>query len=204
MDDDLGWLSLGGEDPLDLGNLPSYSWESDPIDYDNLPGGNLPDDYVVTENGLIRDQAGNLGKFSGGQWTPYQGGDVNTFLGRAASGSGNRLLNNLRNLGGRAGDFATSNQGIMALLAGLAAYSDRARPSGGGVAQAYAGPKPITRTMTQGAYGPIARYAAEGGLMQAYAQGGKVQMEDGGFVMTKKAVDGAGGPRGIQQLVPGG
>jgi hypothetical protein len=202
-DDDLGWLSLGGEDPLDLGNLPSYSWESDPIDYDNLPGGNLPDDYVVTENGLIRDQAGNLGKFSGGQWTPYQGGDVNTFLGRAASGSGNRLLNNLRNLGGRAGDFATSNQGIMALLAALAAYSDRARPSGGGTAQAYAGPKPITRTMTQGAYGPIARYAAEGGLMQAYANGGNVQMEDGGFVMTKKAVDGAGGPRGIQQLVPG-
>jgi hypothetical protein len=57
--------------------------------------------------------------------------------------------------------------------------------------------------MTQGQYGPIARYAAEGGLMQAYANGGNVQMEDGGFVMTKKAVDGAGGPRGIQQLVPG-
>jgi hypothetical protein len=170
------------------------------------PGqGNLPDDYAVTETGLIRDQAGNLGKFSGGQWTPYQGGDVNTFLGKAASGSGNRLLNNAKNLIGRAGDFATSNQGIMALLAALAAYSDRAKPSGGGVAQAYAGPKPITRTMTQGAYGPTAmyKYAAEGGLMQAYANGGKVQMEDGGFVMTKRAVDGAGGPRGIQQLVPG-
>lgn len=36
-----------------------------------------------------------------------------------------------------------------------------------------------------------------------YAQGGPVRMEDGGFVMTKRAVDGAGGPRGIQQLVPG-
>ena len=114
-----------------------------------------------------------------------------------------RILNNLKNLGGKAGNFATSNQGIMALLAALAAYSDRAKPSGGGTAQAYAGPKPITRTMTQGKYGPIARYAAEGGLMQAYAQGGQVQMEDGGFVMTKRAVDGAGGPRGIQQLVPG-
>jgi hypothetical protein len=114
-----------------------------------------------------------------------------------------KLFSGLKNFGGKALNFAGTNQGIMALLAGLAAYSDRAKPSGGGVAQAYAGPKPITRTMTQGAYGPIARYAAEGGLMQAYAQGGKVQMEDGGFVMTKRAVDGAGGPRGIQQLVPG-
>lgn len=35
------------------------------------------------------------------------------------------------------------------------------------------------------------------------AQGGPVRMEDGAFVMTKRAVDGAGGPRGIQQLVPG-
>lgn len=36
-----------------------------------------------------------------------------------------------------------------------------------------------------------------------FAHGGHVQMEDGGFVLTKRAVDGAGGPRGIQQLVPG-
>jgi pimeloyl-CoA synthetase len=36
-----------------------------------------------------------------------------------------------------------------------------------------------------------------------FAHGGAVQMEDGGFVMTKRAVDGAGGPQGIQQLVPG-
>jgi hypothetical protein len=28
-------------------------------------------------------------------------------------------------------------------------------------------------------------------------------MEDGGFVMTKRAVDGAGGPRGIAQMLPG-
>ena len=27
-------------------------------------------------------------------------------------------------------------------------------------------------------------------------------MQDGGFVMTKRAVDGAGGPRGIAQLLP--
>jgi hypothetical protein len=114
-----------------------------------------------------------------------------------------RLFANLRNFAGRAGNFATSNQGIMAILAALAAASDRQRASGGGTNQAYAGPKPVSRTMTQGRYGPIARYAANGGLMQAYAQGGQVQMEDGGFVMTKKAVDGAGGPRGLASLVPG-
>lgn len=72
---------------------------------------------------------------------------------------------------------------------------------------AYQGYKPLQRTLTPsqtpGAPGPIARYAAEGGLMRAYAQGGTVQMEDGGFVMTKKAVDGAGGPQGIARLVPG-
>ena len=48
-------------------------------------------------------------------------------------------------------------------------------------------------------------YAAEGGVMHAYANGGKVApvpMQDGGFVMTKRAVDGAGGPQGIQSLVP--
>ena len=27
-------------------------------------------------------------------------------------------------------------------------------------------------------------------------------MQDGGFVMTKRAVDGAGGPRGLAQLLP--
>ena len=47
--------------------------------------------------------------------------------------------------------------------------------------------------------------AANGGIMHAYANGGKVRpfpMQDGGFVMTKRAVDGAGGPRGIRSLLP--
>jgi hypothetical protein len=216
-DDDLGWLSLP--------NTPSYSWESDPIDYESLfPAdpryedtgygfddvnlnsgeGNLPPDYTVTQNGLIQDGAGNLGKFQNNQWVPYKGGDVNTFLGKSASGQASRsLLDRAKNFANKAGDFATSNQGIMAILAAIAAAADRQKPRGGGTTQAYAGPKPVTRTMTQGKYGPIARYAANGGLMQAYAQGGQVQMEDGGFVMTKKAVDGAGGPRGLASLVPG-
>jgi hypothetical protein len=113
-----------------------------------------------------------------------------------------RFLNALKGLGSKAGNFAQTPQGIMSLLAALAAYKDRARPSGGGTTMAYAGPKPVTRTMTQGKYGPIAQYAAQGGLMQAYAQGGHVKMEDGGFVLTKRAVDGAGGPKGLAALMP--
>jgi hypothetical protein len=116
-----------------------------------------------------------------------------------------KLFSGLKNFGGKALDFAGTNQGIMAILAALAAASDRQRASGGGAAQAYAGPKPVSRTMTQGRYGPIARYAANGGLMQAYAQGGRVQMEDGGFVMTEKAVKEAGklAAGGITSLLPG-
>lgn len=103
---------------------------------------------------------------------------------------------------GKGLDFATSRAG-MAGLAALLGLFDRQKSSGGGAKQGMMAPRQYTRTMTQGAYGPIARYAANGGLMQAYAQGGKVQMEDGGFVLTKRAVDGAGGPRGLASLVPG-
>jgi hypothetical protein len=120
----------------------------------------------------------------------------------AASGSFSDFI---KSLGGVAKDALTSKAGLAGLMA-LLSYLDRDKGQqyGGGTTQAYAGPsRPLTATTEQGKYGPIVRYAANGGLMQAYANGGKVQMEDGGFVMTKKAVDGAGGPRGIQQLVPG-
>jgi len=114
-----------------------------------------------------------------------------------------RLYNNLKNFGSKAGNFATSNQGIMALLAALAAYKDRAGPSGGGTTQGYGGPRQYNRTVDQG----IVRYAANGGLMQAYAHGGAVRpfpMEDGGFVMTADAVKGANKmvDGGIASLLP--
>ena len=99
---------------------------------------------------------------------------------------------------------------LLRLVAGGAgAYlgsKDKQPPTGGGVAYAYKGPaRPITRTVEQGPYGPIARYAATGGIMQAYASGGSVRpfpMQDGGFVMTKKAVDGAGGIGGLRAMMP--
>lgn len=120
----------------------------------------------------------------------------------AASGGWADLF---KNVGGAGKNFLTSKGGMAGLMA-LLSYLDRQKGTtyGGGTTKAYAGPaKPLTRTVTQGKYGPIAQYAAQGGIMHAYANGGKVEMEDGGFVMTKKAVDGAGGPQGIAQLIPG-
>lgn len=119
--------------------------------------------------------------------------------------SWDKLFGAAKNLGGKALDFAGTDKGIMALLAALASYKDRARPSGGGTRMAYAGPSQLQRQIVQGRYGPIAQYAAQGGIMHAYAQGGSVRpfpMQDGGFVLTADAVRGAGGPQGMRQHVP--
>ena len=117
----------------------------------------------------------------------------------------------LKSLLSKAGGAATSPQGLSALLGALVGRADKRPPSGGGTTERFAGPMQMNRTMVQGPKGyPIAQYnpqppvrAAYGGMVRGYAQGGPVQMEDGGFVMTKKAVDGAGGPQGIRGLVPG-
>lgn len=105
-------------------------------------------------------------------------------------------------------DYAKNNKGkvgTMAVLAALGALS-KAPPSGGGTTKAYRGPaQQLTRTVTQGKYGPIAQYAAQGGIMHAYANGGQVRpfpMQDGGFVLTKRAVDGAGGQGGLRSILP--
>lgn len=141
-----------------------------------------------------------------GQYTFNSGAeDAQKLLNTSDKSSWDKFLSTLPSwlgtaLGG-AGSFLGSKAGIASLLALLAAR-DRQKPSGGGTTQAYAGYKPLTRTMEQGLYGPIARYAAQGGIMQGYAHGGPVAMEHGGFVMTKKAVDGAGGPQGIRELIP--
>jgi hypothetical protein len=119
----------------------------------------------------------------------------------AFSGTGlDKFLNTLKGMGGKALNFAQTPQGIMALLSAFAALKDRQGKIGGGTTMGMPAPRQFTRSVDPK---DIVRYAANGGLMQAYAQGGHVQMEDGGFVMTKKAVDGAGGPRGLASLVPG-
>lgn len=176
-------------DISDPGNYyPDFSGVGDISD----PGNYYPD---LSGVGDIGDPA-NYPRSStnpGGYTTDPTRGGTPDFL--------KNLLNRLKGAGTKAADFATSGQGIMALLAALASYKDRARPSGGGTTMAYAGPKPIQRTMQ----GNIARYAAQGGIMHAYAQGGAVRpfpMQDGGFVLTADAVKGAGGFDGMRQRVP--
>lgn len=133
------------------------------------------------------------------------GSPVNASMSQANFGG---LLDRLKGMGGKAMDFAGTPQGIMSIIAALAAMADRRGASGGGTKMGMPAPRQFTRTMTQGQYGPIARYAAEGGLMQAYAQGGEAQayaggqplmMEDGGFVFTRAASDKLG-PQGIAAL----
>ena len=136
-------------------------------------------DVVSNYPSLVADTTGSSTSSDFISW-------LKNFLGNGAGGIGS---------GGAAG------------LMGLMALLGRAKAHGGGAGAAYGGPKTFARTITPSATpgigGPIARYAADGGIMHAYNEGGKVQMQDGGFVLTKRAIDGAGGPRGIAQLLPG-
>lgn len=120
-------------------------------------------------------------------------------IGAARGLFGDKTADLLKTYGPKLFDFATSKGG-MAGIAALLGMLGRQKASGGGAGMGIQAPRQYSRAVDPKG---IVRYAAEGGLMHAYANGGKVQMEDGGFVLTKRAVDGAGGPRGIQQLVPG-
>ena len=129
-------------------------------------------------------------------------GDFSIFdaLTSGAKGLGQELIRGL-----------STPRGIAALLGMLYGSTQGTRGVMGEIPKIY--PKNVTRTIVPGKYGPHAqyKYAADGGLMQAYAYGGPVtgtpnrplQMEDGGFVMTKRAVDGAGGHEGLAQYLPG-
>lgn len=104
-------------------------------------------------------------------------------------------------------DAASSKAG-MATLGALMGYMNKAEKRGGGTGEIVAAPIQYARETYQGKYGPLTRVvkkAATGGIMQAYAQGGPVAMEDGGFVMTAEATEAAEDlfPQGIAQLAPG-
>lgn len=126
-----------------------------------------------------------------------------------------KALEAAKKVGTKALDFATSPAGLAAILGAYLgnryAKSAEGQPRGGGYGYAVSAPKQYTKEVVQGKYGPLVQYSANGGLAQAYATGGVVtgtpqrplQMKDGAFVMTKRAVDGAGGPMGLAQLVPG-
>jgi hypothetical protein len=169
------------------GSAPMF-WEQDPIDLGNLPELLPQADYSNEGRNYPTPES-----------TQGPGGSP---VNASTAWQNQPWAKNLPDWAKSALGFASSKAGF-AGLAALAGLLDRAKESGGGAKQGMMAPRQYARTMTQGTYGPIARYAANGGLMQAYAQGGHVQMEDGGFVMTKKAVDGAGGPQGLASLVPG-
>lgn len=168
--------------------VPFFSGGEDRIDYENLPALLPQADYSNEGRNYPTPES-----------TQGPGGSP---VNASVAWQNQDWAKNLPDWAKKVIGFGTSKAGVAGLMALLAAL-DRQRASGGGTGQAYQGPRQYARNVTQGKYGPIVRYAAEGGLMQAYANGGHVQMEDGGFVMTKKAVDGAGGPKGIAQLVPG-
>jgi hypothetical protein len=105
-------------------------------------------------------------------------GDFFSSLGTKVAGAGKGLLDTVLN---------PSGSGLLALIAALAASNDRRPAYGGGTRMAM----PV-----------VPRRAAMGGMMQSYAQGGPVRMEDGGFVLTERAVQGAGGPRGLAAVLP--
>ena len=161
--------------------------------------GEINDPYSFFDTSTGGYGAGSSFDFSGFDNTADRPGDTaasdestqdyNTTLQDRLSRLGRSVLG----LGGKALDFATSDKGILALLLAGLASGDRRPAYGGGTRMAM----PVA---------PVPqRMAAQGGLMQAYRQGGSVRpfpMQDGGFVMTKRAVDGAGGPRGIGALLP--
>jgi hypothetical protein len=144
----------------------------DPRAEDTGYGGVTP----VAKPGAFDEFKNAVSKLFGSSYTGKDGSGISGLLG---------------NLGGVLG----SKVGMAGLLA-LLSYLDRQKgkpATGGGTAMGYTPPAPAAPgRVVQGPYGPIMQYAG----------GGVVQMEDGGFVMTKRAVDGAGGPAGIRQLIP--
>jgi hypothetical protein len=125
----------------------------------------------------------------------------------------------IKNVGGKALDYVGENPGQVGLAAILAALGalNKAPPTGGGVEERYVGPKKaLARTVVDNPNIPgakLVRYAAQGGIMHAYANGGKVApayadgkplvMQDGGFVFTGRAAEAANRKYGgIKNLIP--
>lgn len=175
--------TYGGPPSMSDSDVTNYLYSQEPGAYNDTPPDMSGFDYgTATDDGTTAGVNAQIGQQGGGF-------DLQKMLGSLFSGAGGGM----------------GTKGLVALLGALAARRSRQGATGGGTTQAYAGPGQVNRTMVQGRYGPIAQYAATGGLMRAYAQGGTVRpfpMQDGGFVMTKRAVDGAGGPGGMQQRIP--
>ena len=166
-------------------------WESDPIDLQNLPRADAVESvFDPTYGNVYSNPYDYVGQGGGGGF----GGILDALLGGART----------------IGQGLMSPRGLAGLLGLLAGGLQPTAKERGGV-NLNLSPSKVTRKTTPGRYGPVSlvEYAANGGLMQAYANGGAItgtkqnpmEMEDGGFVLTAKAVK-AGTPQGIQQLLP--
>ena len=126
------------------------------------------------------------------------------------SSSGNTFLDRISKSLASMGEGLTSPRGLVGLAGILAGYLDRDKKGRMGE-KLNLSPSKVTKKVVPGKYGPISmtEFAANGGLMQAYATGGvltgtkqnPLPMEDGGFVLTADAVRN-GTPDGIRQLLP--
>lgn len=128
-------------------------------------------------------------------------GGWDKFIGATRGLFGSKGADLLKTYGPKVFDFATSKGGI-AGIAALLGMLDRQGRIGGGTPMGMIAPRQYTRSVDPRG---IVRYAAEGGLMHAYANGGAVRpfpMQDGGFVMTGDAVEGAGGIEGLKRVLP--
>lgn len=89
-------------------------------------------------------------------------------------------------------------------IAGIADKSPATPAYGGGTTKAPPGPpSALTRRIEQSKYGPIVSYSADGGPVYSFAEGGPVVLEDGGFVFTKRSIDGKGGEDKFLEEFPG-
>lgn len=132
----------------------------------------------------------------------------------SASGTGSGILDTLLASAKRIGSGLLEPRGLAGLAGILAGILSRDKTGRMGE-KLNLSPSKVTKEVVPGKYGPISltKFAADGGLMQAYATGGVItgtkqnplQMEDGAFVLTKRAMDGANkmAAGGITQVLPG-
>lgn len=152
--------SIGGGDDMSSFNFGS-SYDNPDASFFEVPGTTNYGDIQATGVGGSNT---SLAYNANGDLIETQGTGGDTSGGMTAAGGG-----------GGAGSAITDlikKYGLPALLATLAA-KDRQKATGGGYGKAYQSPAPLTRTISQGKYGPIAKYAAEGGIIQGYARGGQ-------------------------------
>lgn len=173
----------------------SREYDSDFTNYDEsflAPTPAETEAYLTSQNPYTSYGVGDS------SWRPGGGGILDTLLASAK----------------KIGAGLLEPRGLFGLASMLAAYLDRDKTGRMGE-KLNLSPSKVTKEIVPGKYGPISltKFAADGGLMQAYATGGVVtgtkqnplQMEDGAFVLTKRAMDGANkmASGGITQLMPG-